>query len=151
MELTLKTELKIGQKLYYADSKTKNVYAPCDVCGNERKIDIEVSGQEFRIDCPKCTGKQIKGNESNGITVNEYFVCEYLIESFVCEDGKSFIVKIGYDKAYIDSLLEISRYMTIAPKQYYIDKSECLKVVKAKNKESRAKVNEFLGKVKATE
>lgn len=139
MELTLKTDLRIGQTLYYLESKEKNVYKPCPACDNQRKVEFQHNGHIFTADCPKCTGKQIKGDESNFITTQEYSVSDTEIRRFECSDNESFTIN---GDIYIETL--ISKDGWRGKKQYYISKDEAAKTAKELNKQEKQKANDFL-------
>ena len=143
MELLLKTDLEIGQTLYYADWNSKTIYAPCVICNNKREIEVTINDETFNIHCPKCTGKATKGDTSRKIIIKEYSVGENCISEMLTNNGETFCVKIGYSKLDIKTLIDANGRV-----QYYTDKSECIEVVKNLNKVKKAKIKAFMEEVK---
>jgi hypothetical protein len=138
LELVLKTDLRVGQVLYYFTSKEKRIYKPCPACDNQRQKEFEHNGHTFKADCPLCTGRQIKGDQNNFISIREYCVESERIQSFRCDDNETFKTNSGTN---VSTLKVHTHYPDL---QYYVEKREALSVVKELNKIERRKADDFL-------
>lgn len=90
MNLTISNSFELGQKLYRLSCKSKNVYKPCTMCNSTRKVIIKDpdSGREYSVPCPKCDGRQIKGDDRYYISVNSYSMEVLEIDSIVVTKSK---------------------------------------------------------------
>jgi endogenous inhibitor of DNA gyrase (YacG/DUF329 family) len=141
MELTLKTDLSIGQKLYYLNAEKKTVYAPCPTCKNERNVSVVIEGETFQISCPKCAGKSTKGDKSKSIVIKQHSVESAQITGFAfgtAEYGKVWRVNVSYYSVDPETLT--SRYDV----QYYVDLEAAKKAAKDLNKSENLRKKEFL-------
>jgi hypothetical protein len=151
MELTLKTDLSIGQRLYYLASKSKTIYAPYPTCNNERKVTVEIGGESFTVDCPKCTGKATKGDTKSYVTIEQHSVDYCHIKSF--RYGKH---RYGHGaetwrfdtSSHSDILLDTLREDTVyGAAQLYTDEAAAKSAARELNKAENAKRDEFLASV----
>ena len=85
MNLTIRNSFEFGQKFYRLSCKTENVYKPCTLCGNTRVVSIKDtdSGTEYAVPCPKCKGRQIKGDDRYCISIKSYSMEVLELDSIV--------------------------------------------------------------------
>jgi hypothetical protein len=142
MEYTLKTDLTIGQTLYYLKAMRKNVYAPCTVCNNARKVSITVNGEDFKIDCPKCTGERTKGDTHKFIKSVNYSVEECTVREFIYGKDNRWRVTTS-EHSNVDPVTLIGTRYT-EKTEIFTDRESAKKRMKELNKIEREKSNEFL-------
>lgn len=157
MYLTISNVFEFGQKLYRLSCKSKNVYKPCTLCNNTRKVIIKDpdSGVEYSVPCPKCSGRQIKGDDRHYISVNSYYMEILEIDSLlVTEDKVEARVKSSKYNSYGSitllpddnrtRLVEKSRGFLGSDIIYYVDKAECYSEMRRLNKIEKEKAEKFL-------
>lgn len=156
MNITINNSFEFGQKLYRLSCKVKNVYKPCTLCNNTRKVSIKDtdSGEVYSVTCPKCSGKQIKGDSRYCISINTYSMETLEVESVtVSRKGISArLVQGCYGGTVIRLLPDDDRTVLVEKNSgfcssdviYYTSKSECAAEMRRLNKLEKEKAEKFL-------
>ncbi len=159
MNITLDLPYRIRDRLYKVEAKTKKIYKPCSLCNNTRKYTVSAEGNEYSIDCPKCSGKQLKGDTSQEpLVVQQYTTQELYIERvvvgdrhihprvFPCNNGemKVLILAQAHDR-YAMEYLDPETLKDQYGNQYYTDKKECAKKVREGNASEKKAIEAYLG------
>lgn len=157
MYLTISNVFEFGQKLYRLSCKSKNVYKPCTLCNNTRKVTIKdpENGTEYVVSCPKCSGRKIKGDDRYYISVNSYSMEVLEIDSLlVMEDKVEARVKSSIYNSYgsITLLPDDNRTRLVEKNRgflgsdiiYYVNKDECYAEMRRLNKIEKEKAEKFL-------
>lgn len=161
MKLDIELPFEIGQELFYLKKGQKTIYAPCTLCGNTRSLTIEDSatGDKFKVPCPKCSNAQIKGEQSQKLTIFKYKVeSTYISELKISSPGSSRRTSLYYSFLVNDSpsgwgkgsliLTESNGFYlseeTLNNMGYYLTRSSALAKSKELNAEAIAEEKEFM-------
>lgn len=142
MKINIDTELEIGQMLYYIQCNSKTVYKPCPICENKRRVDIEIKGNNFNTECPRCTGRQTKGDESSSIVIRKYSIEYEIIKQIAINQGnKISVITNRYGEIELETLCKHRD-------QYYTDEAQAKAVARELNAIEKAKEKQFLDELK---
>lgn len=155
MNLTINNSFEFGQKLYRLSCKSKNVYNPCTMCNNTRKVVIKDpdSGREYSVPCPKCDGRQIKGDDRYYISVNSYSMEVLEIESIIIKQGEIYAkLSQGAFNNIVHLMPDDNRTVLVEKKMafgttnttYYVNRSDCYAEMRRLNKIEKEKAEKFL-------
>lgn len=155
MNLTISNSFELGQKLYRLSCKSKNVYKPCTMCNNTRKVVIKDpdSGREYSVPCPKCDGRQIKGDDRYYISVNSYSMEVLEIESIVITRNEIYAkLSQGAFNSIVHLMPDDDRTVLVEKKMgfgttnttYYVNRSDCYAEMRRLNKIEKEKAEKFL-------
>mgnify|MGYP001638151838 CR=1 FL=1 len=156
MNLIISNNFEFGQKLYRLSCRSKNVYKPCTLCKNTRKVIIEDpdNGMEYSVPCPKCEGRQIKGDDRYYISVNSYYMEVLEIDSIVITRNEIYAkLSQGAFNSIVHLMPDDSRTVLVEKKMgfgtsnttYYVNRSDCAAEMRRLNRIEKDKVAEFLG------
>lgn len=155
MNLTISNSFELGQKLYRLSCKSKNVYKPCTMCNNTRKVVIKDpdSGREYSVPCPKCDGRQIKGDDRYYISVNSYSMEVLEIDSIVITRNEIYAkLSQGAFNSIVHLMPDDDRTVLVEKKMgfgtanniYYVNRSDCSAEMRRLNKIEKEKAEKFL-------
>ena len=155
MNLTINNSFDLGQKLYRLSCKSKNVYKQCTMCNNTRKVVIKDhdSGREYSVPCPKCDGRQIKGDDRYYISVNSYYMEVIEIECIVItRNGIYAKMSPGAFNSIVHLMPDDNRTVLVEKKMgfgtanttYYVNRSDCYAEMRRLNKIEKEKAEKFL-------
>lgn len=158
MNIVINNSFEFGQKLYRLSCKSKNVYKPCTLCNNTRKVVIKDpdDDREYNVPCPKCSGRQIKGDDRYYISVKTYSMEVLEIDSLVVTEGGNVEARVkssnygsfGTITLHQDddrtSLTEKSKGFGGSDIVYYTSKADCSAEMRRLNKIEKEKAEKFL-------
>lgn len=164
--------LEVGSKVYSVIHELKNFYSPCSVCNNTRKLTVRAdNGFETEIECPKCSGKAVKGEfarEFKIFSVGEYYISsvskvfsdktqavkEVVSLEYMSKEtwGVKKVAKRIDDYINLKYIPEVSKWSSVEESEHiqlYLDKEVVAKLVKELNSAERVKINLHIGKTPA--
>ncbi|MDR0919593.1 MAG: hypothetical protein LBM93_10185 [Oscillospiraceae bacterium] len=154
MKLELNTKLELGTEIYFLNCETANVYKPCGICNNERKITITAGGKEYTIDCPECKDKYVKGDISKATQIKKYNLDVATIKSFRYETLNWAVAPKWYaytDKCVLVDVETLTDTSICRPITLFFDKAEAAAEMKKLNKAENEKKKAFLVDIEQTE
>lgn len=148
MKISIENKYELGQRFYALQFQNKNVYRPCRLCGNTRKVSIPFEGTQYTVECPRCAKKHIKGEEDSFLTVRTAKVEEYTLTVVHVDQYLTVTVDLTSPASLWSSTFKGISFRKLSDLlqsgELYLSREEAKKAAMAHNRKEKSKERKFL-------